>query len=316
MEASGGPAFLQPGPPFATAASISAAGLYTWDTSGATLGPAGTRTYYSTQVTVQDLDASGAAKSKVAVDFLIQLVPKIGDPPVFNNPPEIVCGSTRTVIVGQTTAATVSASDSDPGQTVELNVVGLPVGATMTPSVPLVGNPISSLFSWTASDDNIGTNIIIFTARDNTGQQSLCSLTVNVTPRVTSGKMTGGGRLATSDGEKVTHGFELGCGPDSSSANFQVNWAGNRFHLQSVTSVLCGNLAGLTPKPPAAGFNLHTGSGTGVLNGGQGSISWSLADAGEPGTLDLASIVIRDDANNVVLNVSGNIVGGNQQAHK
>src|SRR5436309_903693 len=104
--------FCQPGPPFApNAASISSRGLYTWDTHGATLGPEGFATLYSTQVTIEDLDAAGNVKSKVAVDFFIQLVrveicgdgiDNDGDgvidedchPPVFNNPsPAPECGS-------------------------------------------------------------------------------------------------------------------------------------------------------------------------------------------------------------------------------
>lgn len=50
--------FTEPGPPFApNAASINSTGLYTWDTTGATLGSPGSNTLYSTQVTIEDLDA-------------------------------------------------------------------------------------------------------------------------------------------------------------------------------------------------------------------------------------------------------------------
>jgi hypothetical protein len=317
VEASGGAFFVQPGPPHApNAAAISATGLYTWDTTAATLGPAGSQTYYSTQITIEDLDAAGNPKSKVAVDFLVRLVPKVGDPPTFNNPPEIVCGSTRTVVVGQLTSATVFASDPDAGQSVELNVVGLPLGATMTPGVPIFGNPVSSVFSWTASDANVGSNVIIFTARDSTGQQSLCSLTVNVVPRVLSGRMTGGGRFAATDGTLVSHGFQLNCDPSETPATLQVNWNGNRFHLEEVRRAFCAMEPGKTPQPPAAGFNLHTGSGAGRLNGEPASIAWSLVDGGEPGRLDSVTIVIRDANNNVVLSAADLLRTGNQQAHE
>ena len=193
--------FCQPGPPFApNAASISSTGVYTWDTTGATLGPPGSNTLYSTQVTIEDLNAAGNVESKVAVDFFIQLVSvevcgdhidNDGDgqidedcnPPVFNNP---VCGSTTTVNAGGTLSFTVQASDPDSGQTVTLNVAGLPAGATMTPSLPRSGNPVTSVFSWTPTAADVGTHVITFTATDNSGLQAglqtLCSSTLVVAP--------------------------------------------------------------------------------------------------------------------------------------
>src|SRR5205823_2699917 len=157
-----------PGPPFApSSASIDSVGFYRWDTTGATLGPVGFNTLYSTQVTIEDLDQSGNVKSKTALDLLIQIVPKVGVAPVFNNPPEIVCGASQGLVVEDTLSSKVSASDLDPGQTVQLNVVGLPLGATMTPGVPLSGNPVSSTFSWTPTLSQLGTTTVVFTARDN-----------------------------------------------------------------------------------------------------------------------------------------------------
>src|SRR5712691_11613378 len=73
VEAGGSFGFVQPGPPYATnAASIDPnTGEYSWDTTGATLS--GERTPYSTQVSIEDLDAGGTPQSKVAVDFMIIL---------------------------------------------------------------------------------------------------------------------------------------------------------------------------------------------------------------------------------------------------
>ena len=42
---------------------------------------------------------------------------------------------------------------------------------------------------------------------------------------------------------------------------------------------------------------------------------WVFTDAGQPGRLDTATIVIRDAAGDVVLDASGLISNGNQQAH-
>src|SRR6185295_7194593 len=81
-------AFTQPGPPDATnAASINpTTGIYSWNTVGATLGPVALTTLYSTQVTIEERDASNNLKGKVAVDFFIQLVPQTNEPPTFSLP--------------------------------------------------------------------------------------------------------------------------------------------------------------------------------------------------------------------------------------
>lgn len=180
-EASSFAPLAQPGPPYALhAPTIDSFGLYSWDTTGATLGPAGLNTLYSTQITIEDLDPAGNVKSKTAVDFLIQLVPKIGSPPVLNLPPIVTCPGTLSVVAGQTLTIPIAAADPDVGQTVQLNVVGLPAGATMTPALPVIGNPVSSKLTWKPSLDQLGTTVITFTGRDSTGRQSLCSQTIAV----------------------------------------------------------------------------------------------------------------------------------------
>lgn len=313
--------FVQPGPPHApSAATISPSGVYTWNTTGATLGPPGFNTLYSTQVTVEDLDASGNAKSKIAVDFFIQLVPKVGDPPVFNSPPTApACGAPLSVKVGEKLSFTIQASDPDPGQTVTLNVANLPAGATMTPALPTTGNPVSSTFTWTPTANDAGTHVITFTATDNSagqaGQQSLCSITVVAVP---TGRMTGGGSVLASDGSRVTHGFEFHCNTAELPNNLEVNWgSGNNFHLENLVLASCSDDPAITPNPPIAGFDTYSGFGTGRYNGVSGAtVEWTFTDAGEPGTKDTARLVIRDTGGNVVLSVAGNLDRGNHQTHK
>jgi hypothetical protein len=79
--------FLQPGPPVTpNAASVDpSTGIYTWDTTEATVSSISPNTLYSTQVTIEDLDEAGNMKSKVAVDFLIQIGGQPGNPPTFTN---------------------------------------------------------------------------------------------------------------------------------------------------------------------------------------------------------------------------------------
>ena len=170
--------FCQPGPPFApNSATISSTGLYTWDTTGAQLAPAGgNNTLYSTQVTIEDRDSSSNVKGKAALDFLIQLVPSVGNPPQFDHPPTPTCGSTQTVNVGGTLTFGVQAADPDSNDVVTLNAAGLPPGATMTPPLPASGNPVSSTFTWTPGAP--GTFVVTFTAIDQTLQQALCSIAV------------------------------------------------------------------------------------------------------------------------------------------
>lgn len=110
----------------------------------------------------------GTVKSHVQVDFLIQLVPKVNHPPAFSSP---TCGSTQTVAAGSLASFNVTANDSDAGDTVTLNVAGLPGGATMSPTLPTSGNPVNSLFTWTPSGTDVGTFVVVYSATDGEGQQ-------------------------------------------------------------------------------------------------------------------------------------------------
>lgn len=132
------------------------------------------------------------------------------------------------------------------------------------------------------------------------------------------GRMTGGGSVFGKGNARITHGFELHCDAAKLPNNLEVNWGkGERFHLGAVTSAQCSDDSSIGPAPPAAGFDTYVGKGTGTYNGKPGAtIEWTFTDAGEPGTKDFASITVRDAANNVVLQVKGNLQNGNHQAHK
>lgn len=132
------------------------------------------------------------------------------------------------------------------------------------------------------------------------------------------GRMTGGGNVFTEDNVKVTHGFELKCDASKTPNSLEVNWGkGNKFHLESLASASCTDDPAIIPNPPAAGFDTYQGTGTGRYNGVAGATAeWTFTDAGEPGKNDFATILIKDSSGNIVLSVSGNLNGGNQQAHK
>jgi hypothetical protein len=179
--AEAGSGFTQPGPPDApNASSINAnTGLFSWNTTGALLGSP--RTLYSTQVMIEDLTGpGGSVKSRVPVDFFIQLVAQAGTAPVFVHPPTPACGSIIGVSPFDNVSFTVQASDTDALQLVTLNVSGKPGGATMTPGLPIVANPVSATFSWTPNTNDAGQHVMVFSATDDALLQSLCSITIEV----------------------------------------------------------------------------------------------------------------------------------------
>ena len=136
-----------------------------------------------------------------------------------------------------------------------------------------------------------------------------------------SGRMTGGGSVFTSDGQRVTHGFELHCDLGIGPNNLEINWGpGNNFHLDALTSVTCSDDPAIEPPPPGADFDTYSATGTGSCNGVPGAtITFTLTDAGEPGggknaPNDTATFQITC-ADGLTLSVSSDLKKGNQQAH-
>jgi len=128
------------------------------------------------------------------------------------------------------------------------------------------------------------------------------------------GRMTGGGRF-DDNGTRVTHGFTLHCDPAALPNRLQVNWGGNRFHLQELTSAFCSDDPDLDEGSPVAGFDTYRGEGTGDYNGVPGATAvWTFTDAGEPGRDDFTEITITEAGGGVVLSASG-FIRGNHQAH-
>lgn len=163
----------------------------------------------------------------------------------------------------------------------------------------------------------------IFTRYDDgtvTTQSSVVRICPGFVPPPGAGKpglLTGGGTIPTANGEPVTHGFQLNCEATKAPNNLQINWNGNRFHLEFLTLAACTDSPDIVPNPPPAGFDTYVGAGIGRYNGVPGyKAEWKFTDAGEPGENDSARIVIRDPSDNVVLSVSGRLSRGNHQAHK
>jgi hypothetical protein len=123
--------------------------------------------------------------------------------------------------------------------------------------------------------------------------------------------MTGGGSV---EGSTVRHGFTINCDATKKPQNLEINWGkGDKFKLDSLSSVACTMEPGIAPNPPAALFNTMSGTGTGTCGKAPATIDFTFTDAGEPGKNDMATITITGGC---TLSVSGKIQNGNHQAHK
>jgi hypothetical protein len=185
----------QPGPPqcgAGHAASIDpTTGVYSWETTTCRLASNPTpvppnggcnngalNTLYSTQVMIQETGKN----TKTALDFLIQLVPRCTLPnaaPVFDQatPP---CGSTISAGPGTPVTFSVHAHDADVGDSITLNVVGVPGGASVVPSLPTTASPVGASVSWTPTVADVGQYVLNFSAIDGCNSQTFCAVTIDV----------------------------------------------------------------------------------------------------------------------------------------
>lgn len=171
----------------------SATGVVNWSTVGIQ-----TQSLWATQVVIEAREIStGRLLSKSAVDFLIIVIAS-GDPPIIVPPPNSapICNTTLPAVVNTVLSFVVSASDPNASDSVTLNTAGLPTGASMTPALPLTGNPVSSTFSWTPTVADVGTTIVTFTGTDQLGLQTLCPVTIQVV-QTPAGITVGGATVGT-----------------------------------------------------------------------------------------------------------------------
>lgn len=143
-------------------------GVYSWDTTGATLDPGDPdSTFYSTQVIIEE-SVNGAVVASVPVDFFI----RIGTG-VVNVAPDFICptpedGEVFTIEEGVPYTFSVAASDPDAADVVTPAVLGVPATATFTPTP---GNPGTGVFEWTP--DDVGQTILVLQAQDQNGLQAV-----------------------------------------------------------------------------------------------------------------------------------------------
>lgn len=131
-------------------------------------------------------------------------------------------------------------------------------------------------------------------------------------------RWTGGGTIQDFENHnlRVRHGFELHCNNDQMPNNLEINWDGNHFHLEELTSVNCWNKDNIDPRPPVAPCDKIYGEGIGRYNGESGYVVvFEFCDEGEPGKNDHAYIKIYKPGSDPVLEVDGVLKRGNHQAH-
>ena len=246
------------------------------------------------------------------------------------NPSSLPCGITVVGItlspasatndVGQSHTVTATLTDllgnPQTGILVTFTVTSGPnTGVSGTGTTDASGHATFTYTSVAAGTDEIEACFL------NQAGQELCSQVVTKEwkiPPVLEGRMTGGGSIFTANGTRVTHGFTLRCDITRGPNNLQIDWQGNRFHLDTLTSAVCTDDPAIAPNPPSAGFDTYRGRGTGRYNGVPGATAtWTFTDQGEPGKSDRAAITITDANGNVVLNVALTVLDkGNHQAHK
>src|SRR5688572_1038459 len=226
-------------------------------------------------------------------------------------------GTTHTV------TATVEDQDGNPqvGVSVRFAVISGPnagANSTTTPTCapgpsPACVTDANGQVSWTYFNTTAtgGTDTIEACFTDPQGVEKCAQATKEwVAPASLTGRMTGGGRIA---GSTVTHGFHLLCDQLRGPQRLQVNWDGNRFHMENIVTAFCSDDPAIDEENPPSGFDTIEGTGTGRCNNQPATVMWKFSDAGEPGDDDTATIMITGAA--CSLSVTGKLSGGNHQAH-
>lgn len=139
--------------------------------------------FWTEQVMIEELDDNGNVRTKTPVDFFIQEVPQVG------NPPEVTISKSCPISVqpGNTATFDVTATDPDGNESLDLNLSSaLPQGASMDPPLPIDDEspPITSTFMWTPDQSQVGqSEVLNYTAQDKDNQQGQASCTVEVVPQ-------------------------------------------------------------------------------------------------------------------------------------
>ena len=159
----------------------------------------GSSPFWTEQVIIEELDSDGNVRTQTPIDFFVQEVPEVGNPPTLSINPS----GPLTVQVGNTVTYDVVANDSDDPETLDLNLnSALPPGASTSPALPTSGSPpLTSTFTWTPTSGQVGSYIFNYTVEDSENQQDQASITIDVIPEATCPMPT---FTESQNGEQVT----------------------------------------------------------------------------------------------------------------
>lgn len=176
--------------------SVSGTGLITFNTVGKSVGQ-----FYNTSIDVTD--AKGA---KIQIDVMIR-VTNPSTPPVFDYTVTPANSASYVLQPGQPLSFSVKASDVDAGDIVALSAVGVPPGASFSPTS---GNPTTQTFSWTPTISNVGTFQVNFVAQDNAGIQTntIVNISVSLKPNFVTPSPVSGSIFCNTPGSTITTSFK------------------------------------------------------------------------------------------------------------
>ncbi|REK51821.1 MAG: hypothetical protein DWQ48_00160 [Bacteroidetes bacterium] len=285
--------------------SLTSAGVATMNTVGRSIGQ-----LFSMQIMVMD------GKTRIPVDFLIQMVGQ-SQPPQFISPTPANNFTFNVTPPGVPVNFIVSAVDPDANQTTTLNSIPLPLGASMSPSLPVtgpIGGPISSTFSWTPTAAQVGTYLLNFVAQDNVGIQSfrtvrinvLCPLSVSesVTNVTCYGDANGAIDITVNNASNQSNLRFLWSGPGGfsattedvsalSSGNYNVrvdDIANGCFVIRTITVSSPEELIAVCSSSDVSCYGASDGSASVSVTGGDGAYSYLWSDGSFASSLSGLSV--------------------------
>ncbi|MFN5355631.1 MAG: T9SS type A sorting domain-containing protein [Bacteroidota bacterium] len=204
---------------------------------------------------------------------------------IYPNVPPVItsskgCGTQDTLKVpaGQVRTFTINGTDADTAQAVTLDVINLPPGAFMNPTTPTSGNPVSTVFNWSPTFDQLGIYNVTFTANDIYCYEDRCDKVIEVVPCPSiscdgagiscAGLCNGQVHVALS-GDPVGFTFLWNTTPPKTTADV-YNLCPGTYKVYSTDGFACQDSCIITiPSTPCDGYVTYTQGGYGYKPSGK-----------------------------------------------